>query len=166
MISEGLLAEGMSVSRAIHDRYNAAKRNPYNEIECSDHYSRSMASYGAFLAACGFEHHGPKGHLAFAPGWQGDNFKVAFTAAGAWGSYTQKRAGTQLAVEVSAKWGRLRLKTLGVVVPDGVDASKVNVTLDGVKIVASTRANASQTRIEFAEDVVIETEKTLRIAIG
>jgi hypothetical protein len=166
MISEGLLTEGLAVSRAIHDRYHAAKRNPYNEIECSDHYARAMASFGAYLAACGFEHHGPKGHLAFAPGWQGDNFKVAFTAAGAWGSYTQKRAGTQLAVEVSAKWGRLRLKTLGVVVPDGVDASKVNVTLDGVKIVASTRANASQTRIEFAEDVVIETEKTLQVAVG
>ena len=51
MIWEGhdqpdLLEAGLAVSRAIHDRYNAALRNPYNEIECSDHYSRAMASYG------------------------------------------------------------------------------------------------------------------------
>ena len=54
MIAEGLLLEGLAVTRAIHDRYHAARRNPYNEIECSDHYSRAMASYGSFVTLCGF----------------------------------------------------------------------------------------------------------------
>ncbi|MGH7973530.1 MAG: GH116 family glycosyl hydrolase, partial [Limisphaerales bacterium] len=67
MLWEGLLTEGLAVTRAVHDRYHASRRNPWNEIECGDHYARSMASYGVFLAACGFEDDGPAGHLGFAP---------------------------------------------------------------------------------------------------
>ncbi len=63
MIYEGLLEKGLATAKVIHDRYNALKRNPFNEIECSDHYSRSMASYGVYLASSGFEYHGPKGSL-------------------------------------------------------------------------------------------------------
>ena len=94
MISEGLVEEGMAVSRAIHDRYDGNLRNPYNEIECSDHYSRAMASYGAFIAASGYESHGPQGYLGFAPKVRaGDTFKCAFTAAGGWGSYEERAEG-------------------------------------------------------------------------
>ncbi|MEP6748497.1 MAG: GH116 family glycosyl-hydrolase, partial [Bacteroidota bacterium] len=43
MMAEGMTDEALILTRAIHDRYHAAKRNPYNEIECSDHYARAMA---------------------------------------------------------------------------------------------------------------------------
>ena len=67
MIWEGMVTEGLAVERTIHDRYHPSRRNPWNEVECGDHYARAMASYGVFLAACGFEYHGPRGHLGFAP---------------------------------------------------------------------------------------------------
>ena len=96
MIWEGLdqpdlLQHGLAVTRAIHDRYNAALRNPYNEIECCDHYSRAMASYGVFQAVCGFDCHGPQGHLEFAPRLGRDDFRAAFTSAEGWGTITQTR---------------------------------------------------------------------------
>jgi len=90
MIWEGLVTEGLAVARAVHDRYHPSRRNPWNEVECGDHYARSMASYGVFLAACGFEYHGPNGHLAFCPRVKNptipDTFKCAFTSAAGWGS--------------------------------------------------------------------------------
>ena len=69
MMAEGMVLESLAVTRAIHDRYHASRRNPYNEVECSDHYARAMASYGTFITACGFESHGPTGahRLCAAP---------------------------------------------------------------------------------------------------
>jgi hypothetical protein len=67
MIWEGMIQEGLAITRATHDRYHATRLNPWNEVECGDHYARLMASYGVFLAAYGYEYHGPKGYLAFAP---------------------------------------------------------------------------------------------------
>lgn len=96
MIREGMTLEGLAIERAIHDRYHPSRRNPWNEIECGDHYARSMASYGVFLGACGFEHHGPKGHIGFAPRIAPENFKCAFTSSHGWGTYRQTIAGSQL----------------------------------------------------------------------
>uniref|UniRef100_UPI00286D59DF GH116 family glycosyl hydrolase n=1 Tax=Armatimonas sp. TaxID=1872638 RepID=UPI00286D59DF len=109
MIAEGLVTEGLAVTRAIHDRYHARKRNPFNEVECSDHYARAMASYGSFISLCGFSYHGPSGQLALDPRLPGD-FKVPFTTAEGWGSIEQK--GKR--VTVTLQWGVLRLTTLTV----------------------------------------------------
>src|ERR1044071_3961954 len=110
MIWEGLVQEGLAVARAVHDRYHAARRNPWNEIECGDHYSRSMASYGVFIAACGFEHHGPKEHLAFAPRLASDDVAAAFTAAEGWGQFRQKRDGPEWKASIAVRFGSLRIK--------------------------------------------------------
>jgi hypothetical protein len=135
MIWEGLVREGLAVTRAVHDRYDAPRRNPYNEIECGDHYARSMASYGVFLAACGFEYHGPKSHLGFAPRLSPDEFKAAFTSADGWGTFHQWAEGPVRRAEILLKRGSLMVKTLALVTPQA--PRDVAVTAAG-RAVAST----------------------------
>ncbi len=112
MIAEGLVQEGLTVIRAIHDRYRADYRNPWNEIECSDHYARAMASYGCFISMCGFEHHGPKKSIGFSPRITPEDFRAPFTSAAGWGTYSQKRSPGQQECTIDLKYGSLTVQTL------------------------------------------------------
>jgi uncharacterized protein (DUF608 family) len=114
MMAEGMVQESLVLTRAIHDRYHAKKRNPFNEVECSDHYARAMASYGTFITACGFTYHGPKKEIGFAPKLGADNFKAAFTTAEGWGTFSQVKKGKALECTIDVKWGKLPLKTLNI----------------------------------------------------
>jgi len=123
MIWEGidqpdLLLAGLAVSRAIHDRYDASLRNPYNEVECSDHYSRAMASYGVYQSVCGFQCHGPRGKLRFAPRVSAEDFQAAFVSPDGWGSYAQKLEANSLRVRVTLKKGEVRLRELSLEPPN------------------------------------------------
>jgi hypothetical protein len=106
-------ARGLAIARAIHDRYSCSKRNPYNEIECSDHYARANASYSLFLAACGFSYNGPAGIIGFDPRISPEDFKAAFTAAQGWGSYQQQQApGKPWLARLSVARGSLSLREI------------------------------------------------------
>jgi non-lysosomal glucosylceramidase len=114
MMAEGMVEESLILTRAIHDRYHAKKRSPFNEVECSDHYARAMASYGTYLTACGFTYHGPEMKMGFALKIGADNFKCAFTAAEGWGTYSQVKKGQSFECTFDIKWGKLLLKVVNV----------------------------------------------------
>jgi hypothetical protein len=144
------------VARAIHDRYDASLRNPYNEIECSDHYSRSMASYGAFLAACGYESHGPKNHLGFAPAFGDSTFKCAFTAAGGWGTFYQPAVSK---AEITVKWGTIKLKTLGLRVTATVPTP--TAILNGKEVPCRLKTVGKKMQVVFKEAITINANECL-----
>jgi len=166
MIWEGMLTEGLAVTRAVHDRYHPSRRNPWNEIECGDHYARSMASYGVYLAACGFEYHGPKGRLGFAPRLEarpaggGTRFQCAFTGAEGWGSFAQERTATgALKASVTVKWGRLKLREISL---SGV-AGELPLRVAGKPVASRQEAAGGRWVITLAEELVIPAGGTLEI---
>ena len=161
MIWEGMVQEGLAIARAVHDRYHPSRRNPWNEIECGDHYARSMASYGVYLAACGYEYHGPKRYLAFAPRLSPEDFRAAFTTAEGWGTFSQKdEAGVRQEV-VRIKWGRLRLKTLAFVPAPGARPTTATVTLAGKPVESRLTMSDSRATILLRTEVVIEAGQEL-----
>lgn len=110
-----LTARGLAIARAIHDRYAPSRRNPYNEIECSDHYARANASYSVFLAACGFDYDGPAGRIGFAPKIQPENFRAPFTGAEGWGTFTQTKDNNgKWSASMVLAHGRLMLQEISL----------------------------------------------------
>lgn len=156
MIWENMLLEGFAIERAIHDRYHAIHRNPWNEVECGDHYARSMASYGVFLAACGFEYHGPKGHIGFAPRLTPDDFKAPFTSAVGWGTFEQKAQGTGLKAQVSLKYGKLKVKTISLALGKEMNPGSAKVTLNGNVVGNSVSVKDGKVLITLNAHVIVE----------
>jgi hypothetical protein len=164
MIWEGMLEEGLAIGKAIYDRYLPRDRNPYNEIECSDHYARAMSSYSAFLAICGYRYDGPEGKLAFGPRMQQDNFRAAFTTAEGWGRFKQTDVDGRQENTLELRYGRLALKQLALKSAPNARSDNPVVTLDGVEIAARFQSDDVETVIEFSSPIVIAAGQTLKIS--
>lgn len=166
MVAEGLVQEGLGVTRAVHDRYHPSRRNPYNEIECGDHYARSMASHGVFVSVCGFEHHGPKGHIGFAPKITPEKFRAAFIASEGWGTFDQQIQDKRQELTLILQHGRLRLRTLALQKPHGFDPSKVRVQVGDQNVAAKISLNEERILVEVSEDLVISNGRSAHIVIS
>jgi len=165
MIWEGLVTEGLAITRAVHDRYHPSRRNPFNEIECGDHYARSMASYGVFLAACGFEHDGPKGHIGFAPRLSPDNFKAAFTSAESWGIFAQKRGTRTLEASIAVRWGTLRLNSIALSPPATISDS-VQVSIGRTTVPATAKLEGERLLIKLDKPLELRPGRIINIKIA
>jgi uncharacterized protein (DUF608 family) len=172
MIWEGLITEGLAVTRAVHDRYHPSRRNPWNEIECGDHYARSMASYGVFLAACGFEYHGPKGHLGFSPRVTDSSvpgsgrFKSAFTTAEGWGSVLHNATPEGVESEIVLKSGKMRIRTLALGCVDGFLAKRVQVKARGKVIANRVEQSGGRILIAFEKDATIQAGQSIEVMVS
>ena len=165
MIWEGMVQEGLAICRALHDRYHPSKRNPWNEVECGDHYARSMASYGVYHALLGYEYHGPKGHIAFAPRLTPEDFRAAFTTAEGWGTYAQKRDGKTQAASIDIKHGKLRLRSVALGLPAGTVGQKATVTLAGKAIEAELTPEPGRIVLKLPADLTVEPGRPLEITV-
>ncbi|MEM9415335.1 MAG: GH116 family glycosyl-hydrolase [Planctomycetota bacterium] len=160
-----LLEKGLAITRAIHDRYHAAMRNPYNEIECSDHYARAMSSYSVFLAVCGFEYDGPREHLGFAPKLTPDHFRAPFTAAQGWGAYQQQRVYAKLECRIEVKHGVLRVKTFAAeMAGDYAGSTVTRVTVNGRSAHGFTQ-DGGRVLVDLGEAVELQADETLVVDI-
>ncbi len=168
LIYEGMVAEGLTVARAVHDRHqpdSPKKGNPFNEPEAGNHYARAMASYATFLASGGFEYDGPRGAIGFAPRWHAHDFKTAFTAAEGWGSFSQKQSGETMTASLDLKFGQLKLKTLDLVPPVGSVPTEVEAALDGQAVPASLETASGKARIGCEEELTIPAGKSLVVTL-
>ncbi len=170
MIYEGepgseLVKRGLAVARNVHDRYAPEKRNPFNEIECGDHYARAMAGYGVFLAACGFEYNGPQGEIGFAPRIFPENFRAPFTTAQGWGTFSQTIDENGLEAKFQVKWGALAVQTVRLN-PVGMETGSVTVTCRGEPVAATVSMKQGMAVIQLETPVRIPEHAELRVVLA
>ena len=163
MIWEGMVPEGLSVVKAIHERYNNGVRNPWDEIECGDHYSRAMSSWSVLLAAQGYSYIGPRGKLGFDPRVTPEKHRSFFTAAEGWGSFVQEREGKSQRNQISLAWGRLRLTELSLGIPREVVNTKASVQLGQALVEGNSTAINGKVILKFQPALELSAGQTLRV---
>ncbi|MBN2024314.1 MAG: hypothetical protein JW809_16145 [Pirellulales bacterium] len=165
MAWEGMVDEALVICRGAHERYHPSKRNPYNEVECGDHYARALASHGVFLGLCGFECHGPKRHLGFAPRITPDDFRAAFTTAEGWGTISQKRAAGKQTNRVEVRWGKVPLATLAFELPEDAKLSEATIALGGGALNVSAKQDGRRVTLALAEPIVVEPGQSVEVTL-
>ncbi|WP_341947288.1 GH116 family glycosyl-hydrolase [Microbacterium sp. LWH11-1.2] len=83
LLFAGRYDDALLIERTLRARYDGGHRSPWNEIECGNHYARSLASWALLLGATGAQWDAPNGTLSFAPVGAGGSF--LFTTGTGWG---------------------------------------------------------------------------------
>ncbi len=165
MVAEGLVDEALAICHGIQQRYHPSKHNPFNEVECGDHYARAFASWGVYNALLGYEYHGPKGRLGFGPVINPNDFRAAFTTADGWGTFEQTRnAGRQYNM-IDLRWGRLRLKSLAFELQGGAKAGKVTVRAAGKVVGSEHSVKDGRLELDLKEELKLSTGESLEVVI-
>ena len=135
-IMEGLVKEGLIITKAVRDRHDGVLRNPWDQFECcgGHHYARVMSSYGLLLALSGFTFDRVHRAIGFEPRINAGDFRTFWALDGVWGTYRQRSATAELTV----LWGTIELDRLDLppfagrrAVRIRVGKRTVNGTVDG-----------------------------------
>lgn len=150
MIQEGFEIEGMTCIRALRERYDGKKRNPWNEYECGSNYARSMASYALLLTYSGFRYDMGRGMIGFCP-IHPEHFSSFWSVDGGWGSvrYEEKK------VTVDVLYGTISLCALSLgsagecVRSVVINGKAVAYAVDGDEIVFDEKQDVGEIVVEY-----------------
>ena len=131
LIYEGLVDEGLKIVTAIRSRQNGRIRNPWNEVECGDHYARALASWNLLDALSGHVYDAGAGSLTVGPRLSPESYQAFFIGNRGWGSYSQEVKGGVLSASLGIVRGEVELGELTLALPEGFVPESVGVSLAG-----------------------------------
>lgn len=112
MLQEGQIEDGLKCIKAIRDRFDGEKRNPFDEPECGHHYARAMAAWSAPMALSKFNYNGIEKSMSFTstPG------TYFWSNGSAWGTCTiEGRKATLKVLNGKIELAKFALEGLGQV---------------------------------------------------
>ncbi len=170
LMYEGLVDEGLTIVKAVRDRYDGRKRNPWDEIECGHHYARAMSSWGVLLALSGYSYSGPAMSLEFAPKIYPDNFRTFWSAGSGWGGYAQKEEkGKAQKVELTIASGELALREFCFTPTPTLQAKKLVVLegeAGGKSFMPVFKQDGSKIKVTWAKPLVLKAGEKLVFEAG
>ena len=110
LIYSGKINEGLEIVKAIQDRHNGLKRNPFEHNESGVHYARALASWSLLPALSGSEYDGINKEFSFIPRINQSVFRSFWSTNSAWGNIVINEKG----VKIEVVHGTLSLRKLSI----------------------------------------------------
>ena len=86
------IEESLTIVKAIRDRHDGFKRNPFSENESGYYYARAMASWAVYEALLGYECDSRNNKQKFSPKINKNNFRGFWCNGKSWGIFKQEKA--------------------------------------------------------------------------
>jgi len=171
LIYEGMIADAYRLVKAARNRYDGRprppfKRNPWNEIECGDHYARAMSSWALLLAAAGYWYDGPQGILRFDPRITPDRFRAFFSTAQGYGTFAQRRTAATQTTTLEMKAGSVVLSRLELRLPRGGKPARAAVKRGRRKLDVDLSRHGEWLRIGFPAPITLAAGEKLEVGIS
>lgn len=96
---EGLVDESLQIVAATRARHDGYRRNPWNEVECGNHYARSLASWALLLAYSGVRTNVAEARITVDPPPGTGHVRSFFSTGTAWGRLELDDDGLRLHVD-------------------------------------------------------------------
>ena len=157
LIFEGWIDEGLTLVKAVSERYAGYNRNPWNQIECGNNYARAMAAWSVKLALDGFRYSVPAGILGFAPKINREGYATFWSVGSSWGTYRQHPAVGVFTLEVL--YGEVLLQRLEL-----ADLPQGNVSVLGPKGTIAIARDGDA--VAFGEWISLQSGETIEVRVG
>jgi uncharacterized protein (DUF608 family) len=167
LIHAGHVAEGLALVRAVRDRYDGRRRNPWNEVECGSHYARALSSWALVLALSGFSFSAPERRLGFAPRVNASDFRCFWSSGEGFGVYSQRLADGALDARLAVSEGAVRLQRLDLQTPSPWTQPRI-ASLAGPGVAsarARVRGEGGALRLELGEPVTLRQGESLAVEL-
>jgi hypothetical protein len=112
----GLHEEAERILSGLHARYSGARRNPYNHVECGDHYVRALAGWSVLDALAGVGYDADSGTLELRAV---PDFRGPWSVGAACGRVTRESTRGERTCSIELHAGELRVeRVVGAGPPD------------------------------------------------
>ncbi len=165
LIYEGHVDQGIRVVRAVRNRYDGERRNPWNEVECGNHYARALASWSLLLALSGFRYSAPEKAMRFDPRMDEERVR-AFWSVGerGFGVYEQQRRPSSLVATIQHLHGEgVELEEVSL---PGKTPRSVRARLDGRDVAASLTNSGVESLVRLGQPVRLTPGVALEIELA
>lgn len=145
LIYEGFVEEALTITGAVRDRYSGRFRNPYNEVECGDHYVRALSGWSLLLASSGCVYDGHAYSLTVMPRLVGEFHVMPIFASGT--AMYEQQAGH---IRIAGRSGSLTVRALSV----PLIGSPVAVSFNGNPVTADIRYSEGALAVRLTDGPV------------